>query len=236
MRHLFFILIGILLLASCQENERMVYGEKPAVYFPDYETGADSLQYSFRIKAQDRDTIYISVKLLGDLLDAPASYRVVALDNSTAIAGEHYEELPESFEFKENTSVEEFPVIVTNPGEEMDTTTVTLELALEATEDLDLGYPDQVKMRLMITNQLIKPSYWDMPLSLYFGEYSQVKHQQCILIMGHDFPLTDDELLDWGGLSGYNYWMQQGRAVCEYYATHTVYDENGNLITVWNPF
>ena len=236
MRHLFFILIGILLLTSCQENDRMVYEEKPAVYFSDYIADADSLQYSFRIKAQDRDTIYIEVKLLGDLLENPASYRVVALDNSTAVVGKHYVALPESFEFKANTSVEEFPVIVTNPGVEMDTTTVTLELALEATEDLDLGYPDQVKMRLMITNQLIKPSYWDMPLSLYFGEYSQVKHQQCILIMGHDFPLTDDELLDWGGLSGYNYWMQQGRAVCEYYATHTVYDENGNLITVWNPF
>jgi hypothetical protein len=24
--------------------------------------------------------------------------------------------------------------------------------------------------------------------------------------------------------------------VCEYYATHTEYDEDGNLITVWNPF
>ena len=81
MRHLFFILIGILLLASCQENDRMVYEEKPAVYFSDYMADADSLQYSFRIKAQDRDTIYIEVKLLGDLLENPASYRVVALDN-----------------------------------------------------------------------------------------------------------------------------------------------------------
>ena len=40
-----------------------------------------------------------------------------------------------------------------------------------------------------------------------------MKHQRCILIMGHDFPLTADELLDWGDLSGYSYWMQQGRAV-----------------------
>ena len=115
--------------------------------------------------------------------------------------------------------------------------------------------PPRVKMRLMITNQLVKPAYWDMPLALYFGEYSKVKHQRCILLMGHDFPLTKEELIGWGGLNYYSYWMQQGRVVCEYYATHTEYDEDGNLryvdrdgngvlnndedgnlITVWNPF
>ena len=68
-----------------------------------------------------------------------------------------------------------------------------------------------------------------MPLALYFGEYSKVKHQRCILLMGHDFPLTKEELIGWGGLNYYSYWMQQGRVVCEYYATHTEYDEDGNL-------
>ena len=62
----------------------------------------------------------------------------------------------------------------------------------------------------MITNQLVKPAYWDMPLALYFGEYSKVKHQRCILLMGHDFPLTKEELIGWGGLNYYSYWMQQG--------------------------
>ena len=236
MRYLYLFIVGIFLLISCQENDRMVYGEKPAVYFSDYTEGADSLLYSFRIKASERDTIYVNVKLLGDLLESPANFRVVALDNSTAIAGKHYVALPETFEFGANTSLMQFPIILTKPGEELDASTVTLELALEATENLDLGYPDRVKMRLMITNQLIKPSYWDMPLSLYFGEYSEVKHQRCILIMGHDFPLTEAELSGWGGLNAYSYWMQQGRVVCEYYAIHTEYDENGNLITVWNPF
>lgn len=78
------------------------------------------------------------------------------------------------------------------PGAELDEATVMLELSLKATESLSLGYPDRVNMRLMITNQLVKPAYWDMPLALYFGEYSKVKHQRCILLMGHDFPLTKE--------------------------------------------
>ena len=185
MKYLYTIVMAMLVLASCSENERMVYTDTPGIYFPDYVVGADSLVYSFRMKDTDRDTIQIHVKLLGDLLDEA---------------------------------------------------TVMLELSLKATESLSLGYPDRVNMRLMITNQLVKPAYWDMPLALYFGEYSKVKHQRCILLMGHDFPLTKEELIGWGGLNYYSYWMQQGRVVCEYYATHTEYDEDGNLITVWNPF
>ena len=236
MKHLYYIIFLLGLLSSCSENERMTYSEKSGVYFPDYVEDADSLVYSFLISQSDEDVINIQVKLLGALLDTPGKYKIVVSDKSTAVAGRHYEALPETFEFPAATPVTSFPIKVLKPGTELDDKIVTLELALEPTEDLDLGYLDRVNMRLMITNQIVKPSYWDMPLSLYFGEYSEVKHQRCILIMGHDFPLTEAELSGWGGLNAYSYWMQQGRVVCEYYAIHTEYDENGNLITVWNPF
>ncbi len=232
----FRILMICLILGACSKNERLIYTDMPGVYFPDYTLDADSLVYSFRMKMQDVDTLYINVKLLGDLLKESGEYGVKVLPSSTAIEGKHYVAFPKTFTYAANQSMTSFPVIVLKPGKELDDKMVTLDLSLEATNTLALGYPNRLKMRLMITNQLVKPSYWAMPLSLYFGEYSQVKHQRCIMIMGHDFPLTESELLDWGGLSAYSYWMQQGRAVCEYYATHTEYDENGNLITVWNPF
>ena len=99
----------------------------------------------------------------------------------------HYETLQHRFTYEADKSVSSFPVVVMKPGAELDEATVMLELSLKATESLSLGYPDRVNMRLMITNQLVKPAYWDMPLALYFGEYSKVKHQRCILLMGHDF-------------------------------------------------
>ncbi|WP_286155692.1 DUF4843 domain-containing protein [Parabacteroides goldsteinii] len=236
MKYLYTVIMAMLVFASCSENERMVYTDMSGVYFPDYVTGADSLVYSFRMKGAERDTIQINVKLLGDLLSETGEYEVAVSENSSAVAGKHYEPLLSRFTYEAGQSVSSFPVVVLKPGTELDEATVTLELSLVATSSLALGYPDRVNMRLMITNQLVKPSYWDMPLALYFGEYSKVKHQRCILLMGHDFPLTDSELIGWGGLNFYSYWMQQGRVVCEYYATHTEYDEDGNLITVWNPF
>lgn len=236
MRYLFNIILGLLLLSSCSENERMLYSDMPGVYFPNYTSEADSLVYSFRIKWTDRDTIFINVKLLGALLDEPGEFGVAVSEHSTAVAGKHYVALPETFTYEANKITTSFPIVVLNSGNDLDDKMVTLELSLVPTGSLSVGYPDRLNMRLMLTNQLVRPSYWDMPLSLYFGEYSKVKHQQCVLMMGHDFPLTEGELSGWGGVSGYKYWMLQGRVLCEYYATHTVEDEYGNIIAVWNPF
>ncbi len=232
----FSVLVICFILGACSKNERMVYSDMPGIYFPDYTPDADSLVYSFRMTMQESDTLYINVKLLGDLLQEPGEYGIKVLPSSTAVEGKHYVALPGTFTYAANEATASFPIVVLKPGKELDDKTVVLELSLEATSTLALGYPDRLNMRLMLTNQLVEPSYWAMPLSLYFGDYSQVKHQRCIIIMGHDFPLKESELLNWGGLGGYSYWMQQGRAVCEYYATHTEYDENGNLISVWNPF
>ena len=121
-------------------------------------------------------------------------------------------------------------------SDELDDKIVTLALTLEPDDGLTLAYTDRVHVRILITNQLIRPSYWDMPLSLYFGPYSKAKHQKCIEIMGHDFPLKEEDLMDYNGVSGYSYWMRAGRQVCNYYATHTEYDENGDLIAPWDPF
>ena len=77
MKYLYTIVMAMLVLASCSENERMVYTDTPGIYFPDYVVGADSLVYSFRMKDTDRDTIQIHVKLLGDLLDEAGEYEVI---------------------------------------------------------------------------------------------------------------------------------------------------------------
>ena len=48
MKYLYTIVMAMLVLASCSENERMVYTDTPGIYFPDYVVGADSLVYCSR--------------------------------------------------------------------------------------------------------------------------------------------------------------------------------------------
>ena len=126
MKYLYTIVMAMLVLASCLENERMVYTDTPGIYFPDYVVGADSLVYSFRMKDTDRDTIQIHVKLLGDLLDEAGEYEVIVSENSSAVAGKHYETLQHRFTYEADKSVSSFPVVVMKPGAELDEATVML--------------------------------------------------------------------------------------------------------------
>ena len=145
MKYLYTIVMAMLVLASCSENERMVYTDTPGIYFPDYVVGTDSLVYSFRIQ--------IHVKLLGDLLDEAGEDEVIVSENSSAVAGKHYETLQHRFTYEADKSVSSFPVVVMKPGAELDEATVMLELSLKATESLSLGYPDRVILLLIKTIQ-----------------------------------------------------------------------------------
>lgn len=237
MKKIYLFWIPVLcLLWRCSENERMVWESKAGVYFPEYTTDMDSLVYSFRISGTESDTIWMQVKLQGVILEQPKAYEVVVDEASTAISDIHFKALEENYVFPAHEATTSFPIVVLKHGKDLDDKTVTLALRLKATEDLDVALPGQARARLLITNQLIRPSYWDMPISLYFGAYSQAKHLKCIEIMGHDFPLKESELMGYNGISSYTYWMRMGRVVCNYYATHTEYDENNNLIAPWEPF
>lgn len=63
------------LLWRCNENDHMTWKSKGGVYFEDYSQEADSLQYSFRITGLERDTLQLTVKLQGALLDRPMNFR-----------------------------------------------------------------------------------------------------------------------------------------------------------------
>lgn len=237
MKHIYLLWLPMLwLLGGCNENDRMVWETQAGVYFPELSRNAESVTFSFRISGEDRDSVMIKVQLLGALLEQPAEFQVVADASSSAVAGVHYEPFPENYIFPAGKTIMEFPVYLLKKGDELDDKTVTLAFRLKATETLGIAYTDKSGGRILITNQLIKPYYWEEPLSYYFGDYSQAKHIKCIEIMGHDFPLKEEDLEDYSGVPGYSYWMRAGRAVCSYYTAHTEYDENGDLITLWEPF
>ncbi len=73
-----------------------------------------------------------------------------------------------------------------------------------------------------------------MPLALYFGVYSKVKHNISIKLLGHDFPLTLTQAIN--EPYSFGYWSVAGRAVCQYVIENEVYDEDGNRIMPWSTF
>ncbi len=211
---------------SCQENDRMTYRDKAALYFPEY-TVEDSLNFSFTTTIYDEDTIYLNVRILGIPFAEDKTFNLeVAEDSGTAIRGTHFE-IEDEYTFLANATSVAIPVYVKNSAN-LQSEFVHFNLEIVPNETFDIAFTDKNLMRIYLTDQLIKPSYWDSLLQLYMGEYSLVKHKQFVLMYGHDFPQ--------GGTNQYSYYMRAGRALSQYYAMNPTVDENGKPIAPWAPF
>lgn len=228
-------LYSLLLLVAgsgCTENETFVYTTKPAVYFG---VGQELQHFSFAGHIGDTAIINLDVRLLGKELDSEKRYAIrVDEENTTVIEGVHYKKLNDLQIFPGKKFNAILPVEVYRTPDLLLDTTFYLALTLVDAEEMDAGYPKRISAKIGITGHLVKPGYWDGWINLYFGEYSRMKHTVCISIMGHDFPLSEAEAR--GSKYGPTYWMVMGRAVYTYFMENPTLDENGNPITLWEPF
>ena len=105
-----------------------------------------------------------------------------------------------------------------------------LVLDLEPSDDLELGLTARTTVRVIISNILTRPYYWeDMYMDYIFGPYSRVKHEYCIRELGMDFPQTLDE---YG--NNYEAWQAYGKYMDNFfYENYPILDENGLAIEPW---
>ena len=214
------------LLTGCTENERMTYENKPCVYFNSV-TEADSIPYSFAAVITDTATVSVPLKIIGEATDKDRIVAFQAAPASTAKAGVHYT-LPEAeVKLPAGQVTTEIPVKVYN--KELETGDVSLILKLVPNADFDLGYSDRLTARVVITNQLVKPSYWRI-LSIYYGAYSKAKHRLCIQIQGFDFePKLRGSMIQT--------YMSYGRLVYNYLLKTPIWDEETKhwITADWSP-
>ncbi len=220
------LLIG-LSLTGCQENDRMLYEEKPAVYFSSV-TEKDSIIYSFAAGLTDEDVVSVPVRIIGVSTNGDRNISIEVDPVSTAKENVHYKDIPESVVLKAGEVETAIKVNVMN--KDLKGGDVSLILNLKSNDDFDLGYSGSLKAKLVITDQLVQPSYWRIPLSLYYGAYSKAKHRLCIQLQGFDFP----EQLDYTAISSY---MSYGRMVYNYLLQTPIWDEDTQtwITADWSP-
>lgn len=229
--NILYIGVIFITLIGCKRNEIAIYGEDPAIYFSNL-TDQDSVTYSFAGKNLETDTIYLDLKLLGNKLPKEMKYKVqVNPSNTTAKESLHFKKLEDFYFFPDNVFDAKLPIIIYNKDENLSLRSFRISLDIIPTDNILAGYPNRLTANVVITNQLIKPIYWDNLLFIYYGPYSKVKHEICIRLQGHDFVAT----LELAGQAPYSfgYWMSQGRVAAKYFAENVVYDENNNQILPW---
>lgn len=218
-------------LSSCQENERMVYNEKAGLYIEMPDKG-DSVVFSFTMSKYEEDTLKLVVNLLGKTTSYDRPFKIKLNDGTTAVEGTHFEKLEDHYILSKNSAKITIPIYI-NKTDDLDEVIESIDISIVEDDTFSIGYKDKNRMRYFITNKLVRPYYWDDLLVDYFDEYSEVKHQICIDLMGHDFPLTEDEIYD---KELFSYYMKMGRKAAMYFALNEVRDENNKLINTWDPY
>jgi len=230
----YLLILTVLAFYSCQKNERLIFDSKPGLYFA-LGSNQDSLTYSMLGNISDKDTIRVPISLMGNALSYDGKYKIEVIPElTTAVVGLHYTKLKDEYIFESGLFFKNFEIEISKSDPELETKSKVIALRIAESKDFTSGYTKKTTLRLIITNQIIKPIYWDSPLALYFGAYSKVKHNLIIKIIGHDFPLTLSQAI--AAPYSYTYWMVCGRAVCQYVIENELYDENGNKIMPWSTF
>jgi len=175
----------LLALASCKKAAYMPYHSSDNIYFnfDDATTDRDSIVYTFAYTpGKESDTIYLPVRLSGNRMNTARTYKIAVTDSgTTARPNLHYAPLKDQYTLPANSGYDSIPLIVYNTDTLLAERSVALDLHLVATDELGAAIPSLISARIVISNKLEKPVWWNMWLG---GYYSQVKHELFLITTG----------------------------------------------------
>lgn len=236
MKKIYFIFLLLLALGSCKDNADYPFSGKDAVYFQLEKNSSywsrtlDSLVYSFAGKGVDEDTLWVRVNLEGKTSTEPRPVVVVVdEEKTTAKAGLHYEALKVVYELPRDSVYVNIPVIIYNQDPALENEQVVIALKLKPSEALDLGITERLSCRLLVSNKLGKPTYWESTIQYDFGTYSRRKHELCMIELKRDFPVEGSEYSEQRTM-----WQIYGTYMSDYFReNYPVKDENEVVIEPW---
>lgn len=227
-------------LSSCEDNETPVYDVSRTAlniwcgtetipvdsltYNYSYSMDEDSIMFFARVSGMpaDHDRMFTLEVVEGTIEEAEGSYRVKTY---TIPAGETEVECPIYFD---TSLLKDDNLFTKNYGDGF------LKFKLAPNNEFSEGVEEMSSLNIVLRNYLAKPDNWDsadnpyLPLSRFFGEYSDEKYQFMIdaldLIdfkVNANASVTYDEETNEVSYNYANYLLEQVRiALEEYNATH----------------
>ncbi|BAV09289.1 protein of unknown function [Filimonas lacunae] len=206
---IFLSLLTALLAAdtSCKKNDTPIYSGKDNVYFSNnITTKADTLNISFGYNQPSYldSTVKLIVKVLGNTAAVNRGYKVnVLADSTTAIAGLHYDALPDTFAILAG-KVADTLRIVAHRTPDMQQTNYTLFLQLVPNDYFStyMQYSATYRynvIKMTINDILARPKNW---LDVYLGTFTRKK----IYLMAEILDLDIMTINSNTSIANLNYW------------------------------
>ena len=177
-------------IASCSKNSDFLYDSQDSIYLNYPDTTSRKISYSFAYTPNiAEDTVWIPVKISGEIIPHDRSFKLAVVDSvTTAEPGAHFEPLQDSYTMPADSGTISVPVVIYNKDPALDSSTVTLGIALVPTADFKIAFPQLDYARLSFSNRLEQPAWWIYWMSS-LGPYSRVKHQLFLIATGtNDMP------------------------------------------------
>lgn len=241
---IYIALLG--LLASCKKDEISATSEAaPGVYFiydTDRPVNIDSVSYTFVEKASTvvTDTIWLPVRISGDIADHDRGINLVAVnEGTTAVKDKHYKFL--NYTMPKGSFTTRLGVVLLRDASLLNTS-VALNLQLQPSSDFstlmkdtlmgDGRYYSRNKIRIIFTDRLLKPDNWESYLIAFFGSYSNVKFRFITGVLGvSTFSTTGPNPVNYPKMQFYQNTVRN--ALLEYTtANGPLVDENGNEVVI----
>ncbi len=165
------VLFLVALLASCHKEALPLYQQTRNNVFFNFSGGNDSVTYTFAYTPGVLiDTIYLPVSISGNRTPKGVSYKVVSDSGTTAVAGLDYAALQTSYAIPPDSGNTWMPIVLLNNDTLLTQHSVTLNLKLVETSDLGVQMPDIIRAKIIISNKLEKPAWWDRWMTYYSDE------------------------------------------------------------------
>lgn len=186
------IVLGLWIgVCACSEDDLSGYESDSYIYFS--KKTADSTIFSFAYdKSQTVGNVDLKLNIVSNIEDRNRAFAVQFLpEESTAVEGTHFE-LPESGQFvMANDSVGYFKLTVKKG--DLGNNYVLAVFELVDTDDFKVGLKSNKKARVIISNQLNRPEWWNSWHETDgLGLYSTEKYQAFIEEMGI-YDLTQEK-------------------------------------------
>ena len=205
LKYILMVIIGLLLLSGCQNDEFTSYKDRARLYFPNSDSTkvtvpSDTSSYTFLWRKLDvkKDTIWIPISTMGfpssvdrhfKLKRVPAS---VVGDTLEAEEGKHYQSLNEEsllqkFVIPAGSVKALFPIVVYRHASMKDNI-YQLNLMVEDTDEFHSGIGENELCVITMTDKAVEPKEWN---DIGFGHYSNAKLY--FIIAFSDLVLTEED-------------------------------------------
>jgi hypothetical protein len=171
------LMAAVVLMTACRKADKVTYHSSDNIYFDlDPYNERDSIIYTFAYHPErPQDTVWVPVRISGNRINADRVYAAKVIDSgTTAIASKHYEPLKDQYKMPADSGFQFMPVILYNSDTQMVKRSFSLTIQLVSSGDFNTDFSTIITARIVFSNKLEKPVWWDMWLG---GYYSQVKHR-----------------------------------------------------------